>query len=439
MTNIRKMCRIWLLVFLLVSSLVACATFHSTSEAVQVPESSEASFQQASGHGTRIGSFLESFNPPGSIGGLYFDNQTFIKNLATELKLNLNDFEILGKEDDGGLEIFISGSMTTYTNPAGYIGAFLLYIIPTKMDYSRVNLLAEVSYRSIKLFQVQLTENLNTWGWIVPVFPLFPVDYNKSIATELSRKILKAFGTQEIINKVASIDSSATDSGPESSTQPGTSGSLSRSNVTNLVSTGTGFLVGNDGYLLTNFHVVKDGTMFQFKISGEDFNATIVSTDAASDIALLRIDVDNPISGLMLDLNPATLGESVYTIGYPNPGIQGLEPKYTSGEISSLKGIADDVRYMQVSVPLQPGNSGGPLLSKDGAVLGIVSDRLSDDKVYNATGALPQNVNYAVKISRAIPLLLDAGVLIYSESNTAKIVRTIEDVSNLTGLISVYQ
>lgn len=208
---------------------------------------------------------------------------------------------------------------------------------------------------------------------------------------------------------------------------------------TRLVGTGSGFLVGNSGFMLTNFHVVKGGKRFRVRLAGSDWDAQVVSTDESSDVALLKVALTTAITGLVIDLSPVSLGQSVYTIGYPNPTIQGIEPKYTSGEISSLRGVADDIRYMQVSVPLQPGNSGGPLLSKDGEVLGIVSARLSDNKVYSETGSLPQNVNYAVKISRAIPLLLDAGVSTDSANGAAPRSRTINEVSSLTGLISVYQ
>jgi S1-C subfamily serine protease len=91
------------------------------------------------------------------------------------------------------------------------------------------------------------------------------------------------------------------------------------------------------------------------------------------------------------------LGDSVFTIGFPNTDLQGVAPKLTKGEISSLAGIRDNPRYFQISVPVQPGNSGGALVDERGNVVGIVASRLNDVATYEASGALPQNVNYAVK------------------------------------------
>ncbi len=85
--------------------------------------------------------------------------------------------------------------------------------------------------------------------------------------------------------------------------------------------------------------------------------------------------------------------------------MQGFAPKLAKGEVASLSGAQNDVRYSQISMPVQPGNSGGPLLSAVGNVIGIVTARLSDAAALESSGALPQNVNYATKISYALPLL----------------------------------
>jgi hypothetical protein len=84
-------------------------------------------------------------------------------------------------------------------------------------------------------------------------------------------------------------------------------------------------------------------------------------------------------------------------VGYPHVSIQGGEPKITDGLISSLSGMGDDPRLFQISVPVQPGNSGGPLVTFDGNVIGIVSAQLNALAMAKAGAGLPQNVNYAVK------------------------------------------
>ncbi|MCH7708023.1 MAG: trypsin-like peptidase domain-containing protein, partial [Myxococcales bacterium] len=85
------------------------------------------------------------------------------------------------------------------------------------------------------------------------------------------------------------------------------------------------------------------------------------------------------------------------TIGYPATTILGTEPKYTDGTISALSGPGGEASFMQTSVPVQPGSSGGPLLDEYGRVVGIITSTAAILPFISATGALPQNVNWAVK------------------------------------------
>ena len=95
----------------------------------------------------------------------------------------------------------------------------------------------------------------------------------------------------------------------------------------------------------------------------------------------------------------------VATVGSPNLGLQGFAPKLAKGEIASLSGASDDARYFQISVPVQPGNSGGALVDEHGNVVGIVSAKLSARVALAESGALPENVNYAVKSSFLLSFL----------------------------------
>ena len=99
------------------------------------------------------------------------------------------------------------------------------------------------------------------------------------------------------------------------------------------------------------------------------------------------------------------LGGTVATVGFPNIGLQGFAPKLAKGEIASLSGAGDDARYFQISVPVQPGNSGGALVDERGNVVGVVSAKLSARAAFAASGALPENVNYAVKSSLLLGFL----------------------------------
>ena len=91
------------------------------------------------------------------------------------------------------------------------------------------------------------------------------------------------------------------------------------------------------------------------------------------------------------------MGQEVFTIGFPNPAMQGVSAKFTKGTISSLTGFQDDLRLYQISVPVQPGNSGGALLDENGNVLGVIVAMLDAKTTFQVSGSLPQNVNYAIK------------------------------------------
>lgn len=163
-------------------------------------------------------------------------------------------------------------------------------------------------------------------------------------------------------------------------------------------SSGSGFFVSEDGYLLTCAHVIDGADRIEIVVGSKQYPATLIKTDKANDVALLKAALS--CKALPLAQSRATkLGDSVFTIGFPNIAIQGYEPKLTRGEVNALSGIQDDPRYFQISVPVQPGNSGGPLLDLAGNVVGIISSRLSDIEALRISGSLPQNVNYALKSS----------------------------------------
>jgi hypothetical protein len=159
---------------------------------------------------------------------------------------------------------------------------------------------------------------------------------------------------------------------------------------------GTGFFVSDDGYFVTCEHVVRGATSFYVRSPSGSLPARLIKKDRTIDVAVLK--VDGAFRALPVAAQPRVkLGEAVFTIGFLNPGVQGVEPKLTRGEISSMAGARDNPRYYQISVPVQPGNSGGALLDECGNAVGVVTSRLDDVATYQASGALPQNVNYAVK------------------------------------------
>lgn len=138
------------------------------------------------------------------------------------------------------------------------------------------------------------------------------------------------------------------------------------------------------------------------------FTARVVATDETNDVAILK--VTGRFTPLVVNTNILALGQPAFTIGFPNIDVQGLAPKYTDGKVSSLSGIRDDANNFQISVPVQPGNSGGPLTDAGGNVIGIIVARLNDYAALKRMKAIPQNVNYAVKTAPLVTLIRQAGI-----------------------------
>jgi S1-C subfamily serine protease len=176
---------------------------------------------------------------------------------------------------------------------------------------------------------------------------------------------------------------------------------------------GTGFFVTAAGHVVTNHHVVDGAGRVEVAYDDVSLLAETIAVDEDVDLALLKVDHPDgeQFAHLGVSLSQASLGTEVFTVGFPAPDLQGVSPKLTTGVISSTAGLKDDQRVYQTSVPIQPGNSGGPLVTEDGQVVGIIVASLNSVAAFNRTGSLPQNVNYAIKSSRLVPLLSDAGIL----------------------------
>ena len=183
---------------------------------------------------------------------------------------------------------------------------------------------------------------------------------------------------------------------------------------------GTGWFV-NSNHVVTCYHVIegRNNLACHFQ-NGIVENLSVVAFDKDSDTAILGL-AEGGISHkwLRLQRRPGKLADKVCTFGYPLPSLLGQDLKYSEGSISSMSGIAGDTSTYQISVPLQPGNSGGALLNVRGEVVGITSSRLDAIKTAVITGGIPQNVNYAIKVRYLIALLDDNGID-YSASDEKK-------------------
>ena len=170
---------------------------------------------------------------------------------------------------------------------------------------------------------------------------------------------------------------------------------------------GTGFAI-DDGYIATNYHVINGaGKIYiSWKEGGqtEKFNAQLVATDEKNDIAILKI-IDSRFKGfdnIPYGFNTALAneGEEIFVLGYPLTSTMGEEIKLTNGIISSTKGYKDDASMYQISAPIQPGNSGGPLFDSDGNIIGIIRAKHSE----------AENAGYAVKAIYLENLIKSSGI-----------------------------
>jgi len=156
---------------------------------------------------------------------------------------------------------------------------------------------------------------------------------------------------------------------------------------------GTGFFLGTAGFVLTNQHVVarcQDATIRQF--DGSVTSATILASDAANDLAILK-SAAKPNSFARFRGGPdVRRGDDVVAVGFPMSDVLSSGGAVTNGTVSALSGPKDDSRLLQISVPIQPGNSGGPLLDQSGNVVGITSSGFRGEM---------QDVNFAIKSSVA--------------------------------------
>jgi S1-C subfamily serine protease len=176
------------------------------------------------------------------------------------------------------------------------------------------------------------------------------------------------------------------------------------------LSSGTAFVVA-DRTVMTNAHVVQGCAEIRLRnADGREMRGTLRLVDAQRDLALVSAE-GNPGPPLVFRTGrPLRRGEGVVTYGFPLAGLLSSGPTLTTGDVSALSGLRDDQRQLQISAPVQPGNSGGPLLDMQGRVAGIVTSKLNAARVAQFTGDIPQNINFAIKVEEALAFLRGAGI-----------------------------
>ena len=164
------------------------------------------------------------------------------------------------------------------------------------------------------------------------------------------------------------------------------------------VSTGTAWRIA-PGYAVTNHHIIEDKQKVTLLNSrGDELIASVIASDATHDIAFLRVTNPERLPpALPLSSQKPSLGASVFTIGFPRISVMGKSPKLSRGIISSVNGLRDDPFSYQISVPIQQGNSGGPLLNMHGEVVGLITKMLGEVGRAGGPAQPIPNINYALK------------------------------------------
>jgi uncharacterized protein len=234
----------------------------------------------------------------------------------------------------------------------------------------------------------------------------------RDLATQGQNRLIIAFSSQQIILARSTADDWKP-SGPRLEfgplgarpKPPPAEATNSSSASPKPVSSGSGFFVSHAGDLITDNHVIEGCRELRVVRDGKSNAARVIGTDAGADLAILRVpdiagDIASfPASGLEKP------GEAVIVAGYPLQGLLTSKASVTTGIISALAGPNEDNKLIQITAPVQPGNSGGPLVDTRGTVIGIIVSKLNGLRVARAIGSIPENINFAVKVGLAQALL----------------------------------
>lgn len=162
--------------------------------------------------------------------------------------------------------------------------------------------------------------------------------------------------------------------------------------------TGTCFAVSPDGLVLTANHVIEGAARIDVRfVGGPPLRARLEQVDTGTDVALLRVEAATPVYLGLAEVGAVRLGESVFTIGFPAVDVLGEEPKYSEGAVGALSGLEDDPPSLQLSIAVQPGSSGGPVLDDQGEVVGVIESVADSEFFRGAEGLVPQPLSWAVQ------------------------------------------
>lgn len=160
---------------------------------------------------------------------------------------------------------------------------------------------------------------------------------------------------------------------------------------------GTGFIVNEEGHILTNNHVIEGCTDITFQIRGSEMQrVALISTNLQADLALLKLPSFERQPAIFAPSSAVKMGAELVVYGFPLSDDLSAQGNFTSGIVSAMSGLNDDLTLFQMTAPVQPGNSGGPVLSTAGRVIGVVVSTADQQFFRDQRGTDAQNINFAI-------------------------------------------
>jgi hypothetical protein len=184
---------------------------------------------------------------------------------------------------------------------------------------------------------------------------------------------------------------------------------------------GTGFFIAEHGIAVTNAHVFASCEAIAVRVrSANVYSARLIASDGPNDLALIGIDTQSKIVSLPLSTR-LRLGDEAYVFGFPLSGLLSDSGNFTSGSVTALAGLKNDSTQFQISTPVQPGNSGGPVLDASGNLIGVVVGKLNAIAAARIIEDIPENVNFAIRTQTLESFLQSQNVVPSTEIRTQKL------------------
>jgi len=176
-------------------------------------------------------------------------------------------------------------------------------------------------------------------------------------------------------------------------------------------SSGSGFAVTSDGYVVTNYHVIQGCSSVEIYIRGRVIPSYIVGVDPQNDLAIIKGDF-KPLYYYPLKRDNPKLLMDVFVAGFPFGFDISTPVKVTKGIVSSLSGVGNNYSNIQIDAAVQPGSSGGPILDDKGNVVAVTVAKLDVEKIIEEYGVIPEDTNFGIKSNVVVNFL---------ESNSVKL------------------